>query len=152
MIASKILTRPFSMMRVFLATEAAGGIILILAAAAAMIVANSALSQAYFDALHTKIGKLSLLHWINDALMALFFLIVGLEIKREVLDGQLARWSDRLLPGIAAISGVALPALIYIGINLKEAAGLKAGRSRLLPISPLHSVSSRFSARGFRAR
>jgi Na+:H+ antiporter, NhaA family len=125
MIASKILTRPFSMMRVFLATEAAGGIILILAAAAAMIVANSTLSQTYFDALHTKIGKLSLLHWINDALMALFFLIVGLEIKREVLDGQLARWSDRLLPGIAAISGVALPALIYIGINLKETAGLK---------------------------
>lgn len=125
MLASQIVTRPFSMMRTFLATEAAGGIILILAAAAAMLVANSALSATYFETLQIEIGRLSLLHWINDALMALFFLIVGLEIKREVLDGQLSRWSDRLLPGIAAIFGVALPALIYVALNLKEPAGLK---------------------------
>ena len=119
------LIHPFSMLRTFLATEAAGGIVLIAAAAAAMIVANSALSAPYFEALHLKLGGLSLLHWINDGLMALFFLLVGLEIKREVLDGQLSRWSDRLLPGLAACAGVALPALIYVAINREDAANLR---------------------------
>ncbi|MES2494725.1 MAG: Na+/H+ antiporter NhaA [Pseudomonadota bacterium] len=123
--SSTIVTRPFSMMRAFLATEAAGGIILIIAAAAAMVVANSAVSEAYLGALHIKLGGLSLLHWINDGLMALFFLVVGLEIKREVLDGQLARWSDRLLPGVAAAAGVAAPALIYVAINQADPAGLR---------------------------
>ncbi len=113
------------MMRAFLATEAAGGIILIGAAAAAMVVANSGVSAAYLGALHLNLGGLSLLHWINDGLMALFFLVVGLEIKREVLDGQLARWSDRLLPGAAAAAGVAVPALIYVAINQSEPAGLR---------------------------
>ncbi len=113
------------MMRSFLATEAAGGIILIVASATAMMVANSGFSRAYLGALHVDLSGLSLLHWINDGLMALFFLIVGLEIKREVLDGQLARWSDRLLPGLAAAAGVAVPALIYVGINHDDVAGLR---------------------------
>jgi len=113
------------MMRSFLATEAAGGIILIAASAAAMMVANSGFSRAYLGTLHIDLGGLSLLHWINDGLMALFFLIVGLEIKREVLDGQLSRWSDRLLPGLAAAAGVAVPALIYVGINHDDVAGLR---------------------------
>lgn len=125
MTAPKIVVRPFSMMRAFLATEAAGGIVLIAAAAIALMVANSELSESYFAVLHAKIGTMSLLHWINDALMALFFLIVGLEIKREVLDGQLSRWSDRVLPGLAAAAGVALPALLYIVINQAEPAGLR---------------------------
>lgn len=113
------------MMRSFLATEAAGGVILIVASVAAMGVANSSLSAAYLGALHSDLGGLSLLHWINDGLMALFFLVVGLEIKREMLDGQLSRWSDRLLPGFAAAAGVAMPALIYIAINRDDAAGLR---------------------------
>ncbi|HEX7781243.1 MAG TPA: Na+/H+ antiporter NhaA [Sphingobium sp.] len=117
--------RPFSMMRVFLMTEAGGGILLIACAAAAMIVANSPASAAYFEALHVEVGRLSLLHWINDGLMALFFLVVGLEIKRELLDGQLARWSDRLLPGVAAAAGVAMPALVYAAINQGAPAGLR---------------------------
>lgn len=125
MTTPKIVVRPFSMMRAFLATEAAGGIVLIAAAAIALMVANSELSESYFAVLHAKIGTMSLLHWINDALMALFFLIVGLEIKREVLDGQLSRWSDRVLPGLAAAAGVALPALLYIVINQAEPAGLR---------------------------
>ncbi|HKU04754.1 MAG TPA: Na+/H+ antiporter NhaA [Bradyrhizobium sp.] len=125
MSAPQLVTRPFSMMRAFLATEAAGGIILIAAASAAMIVANSPFSADYLQALHVKIGSLSLLHWINDGLMALFFLIVGLEIKREVLDGQLARWSDRLLPGLAAAAGVAVPAIIYAAVNWGEPEGLR---------------------------
>ncbi|MFC3581996.1 Na+/H+ antiporter NhaA [Sphingomonas hylomeconis] len=125
MLAPRLLLRPFSMMRAFLATEAAGGIVLIAAAAAAMLVANSPLAAEYFDTLHTMLGGLSLAHWINDGLMALFFLVVGLEIKREVLDGQLARWSDRLLPGVAACAGVVVPALIYVAINRGDPAGLR---------------------------
>ncbi|WP_294095791.1 Na+/H+ antiporter NhaA [Sphingomonas sp.] len=103
-------------MRHFLHNEAAGGILLMGAAALAMIVANSPLSESYFHTLHAKVGPLSLAHWINDGLMALFFLLVGLEIKREFVDGHLATWSDRLLPSIAAIGGMALPAIVYLGI------------------------------------
>ena len=63
--------------------------------------ANSPLGPGYETALHAKLGPLSLEHWINDALMALFFLLVGLEIKRELIDGQLSSWSRRILPGMA---------------------------------------------------
>ena len=104
-------------MRGFLHSEAAGGIVLIAAAAAALIVANSPLGPAYFKALHRPLGPLSLLHWINDALMALFFLLVGLEIKREFVGGHLARWSDRALPMIAAAGGMAVPALVYLAVT-----------------------------------
>ncbi len=84
------------------------------AAALAMIVANSPLSAAYFHALHVQVGPMSLLHWINDGLMALFFLLVGLEIKREFVDGHLSTWTDRALPAIAAAGGMAVPALVYL--------------------------------------
>ncbi|KAB0573727.1 MULTISPECIES: Na+/H+ antiporter NhaA [Brucella] len=109
--------RPVSIMRRFLDSESAGGIVLMFSAALALIVANSPFSKAYFDALHFYIGPLSLAHWINDALMAIFFLLVGLEIKREFLDGQLASWPNRMLPGIAAAGGVILPALIFVAFN-----------------------------------
>ena len=88
------------------------------AAAVALVVANSTLGVSYERVLHTYIGGLSLLHWINDGLMALFFLMVGLEIKREVLDGQLSTWASRILPGSAAIGGMLGPALIYLSFNL----------------------------------
>jgi len=101
-------------LRDFLKTEAAGGIMLMLAAAAAMIVANGPFGPGYAALLHMTLGPLSLLHWINDGLMALFFLLVGLEIKREWLHGHLARWSDRVLPCIAAAAGMAMPALLYL--------------------------------------
>jgi len=84
------------------------------AAALAMIVANSPLADSYFHVLHVKIGPMSVLHWINDGLMMLFFLLVGLEIKREFVDGHLASWSDRALPAIAAAGGMAVPALVYL--------------------------------------
>jgi Na+:H+ antiporter, NhaA family len=80
--------RPASALRSVLQGEAGGGLVLMAAAAAALAMANSPFAPAYFGVLNTKAGGLSLLHWINDALMALFFLLVGLEIKREFLDGQ----------------------------------------------------------------
>jgi len=106
-----------SVLREFLDSEAAGGVLLMGAAALALFIANSPLSKDYFDLLHAYVGGLSVLHWINDGLMAVFFLFVGLEIKREFLDGQLSTWANRALPGIAAAGGVAVPALIYVAIN-----------------------------------
>lgn len=116
--------RPISIFREFLDGEAAGGIILIAAAALALIVANSPLAETYFAALHAYLGPLSVLHWVNDALMAVFFLLVGLEIKREMLDGQLSTWPRRMLPGIAAAGGMVVPALVYVTINRDNAAAL----------------------------
>ncbi|RUU45894.1 MAG: Na+/H+ antiporter NhaA [Mesorhizobium sp.] len=116
--------RPVSIFREFLDSEAAGGIILMAAAALALIVANSPLAETYFDALHVYLGPLSVSHWINDGLMAVFFLLVGLEIKREMLDGQLSTWPRRVLPGVAAAGGMLVPALVYVAINRDNPAAL----------------------------
>ena len=110
-------TKTGSILREFLESEPAGGIVLMAAAALALVVANSPLSQIYFDLLNIDLGPLSLLHWINDALMALFFLLVGAEIKREMIDGQLATWPRRILPGATAAGGMAIPALIFVAVN-----------------------------------
>ena len=95
------------------------------AAAIALVVANSPLAAIYFRALNVEIGPLSLLHWINDALMALFFLLVGLEIKREFVDGELSTWRRRVLPGLAAAGGMIVPALIYLAVNTGEPANFR---------------------------
>ena len=92
------------------------------AAAVALVIANSPLGPDFEHLLHTQLGPLSLHHWVNDGLMAIFFLLVGLEIKREALDGQLSSWSRRLLPGIAAIGGMVVPALIFLAFNLGPSA------------------------------
>ncbi|WP_156410516.1 Na+/H+ antiporter NhaA [Bosea sp. Root381] len=119
------MNRPFSTLREFLRHETAGGLVLMGVALTAIIIANSPLSPAYFAALETYIGPLSLRHWINDALMAIFFLLVGLEIKREVLDGQLSTWSRRALPGIAALGGMVVPGLIFVGFNVSDPMALR---------------------------
>ncbi|MBL8583698.1 MAG: Na+/H+ antiporter NhaA [Rhizobiaceae bacterium] len=108
---------PRSVLRRFLEGEASGGLVLMAAAAFALVVANSPLSEAYFHALHVDLGPLSLAHWINDGLMVVFFLLVGLEIKREMLDGQLSTWPRRVLPGMAALGGMIVPALIFVWFN-----------------------------------
>ncbi|WP_243406260.1 Na+/H+ antiporter NhaA [Sphingosinicella sp. YJ22] len=111
------LAAPASALRQFLGGQAAGGLVLIAAAGLALVVANGPLAQTYFDVLHAYLGPLSILHWVNDGLMALFFLLVGLEIKRELLDGQLSTPRRRVLPGIAALGGMVVPAIIYLAIN-----------------------------------
>src|SRR5829696_7034019 len=111
---------PRSALRSLLTSDAGGGIALISSAALALVGANSPFAEHYIAALELQVGGLSIRHWVNDGLMALFFLLVGLEMKRELLDGQLSRWSDRLLPGIAAIGGMIVPALIYVALNFGE--------------------------------
>ena len=119
-------------LRRLLHNEAGPGIVLMIAAAAAMIAANSALEPAYHALLHdplgwTPIAKLTTLHlWINDGLMALFFFVVGLEIKREVFDGALARPETRRMPVIAAVAGMAAPAAVYLALA-GDVAGLARG-------------------------
>ncbi|MBQ0708132.1 MULTISPECIES: Na+/H+ antiporter NhaA [unclassified Ochrobactrum] len=108
--------------RNFLDSESSGGLLLIASAIAALAVANSQLSEAYFSALHAYLGPLSVQHWVNDALMAVFFLMVGLEIKREMVDGHLSSWPRRILPGAAAAAGMAVPALVYLAFNLNSGA------------------------------
>lgn len=104
-------------LRRFIESETSGGIVLMAVAVLALIVANSPFAGDYFGALHSYVGGLSVLHWINDALMAVFFLLVGLEIKREVVEGQLSTWPSRVLPGLAALGGMAAPALFYLLVN-----------------------------------
>lgn len=104
----------------FFRSEPAAAVVLLCAAVAALIVANSPLGHAYEEILGTYVLGISIHHWINDALMAVFFLLVGMEIKQEVLTGALSSWRARILPGIAAVGGMALPALIFVLVNRNE--------------------------------
>ena len=112
----------------FFKLEAASGIVLLFAAVIALIISNSELSSLYFSTLekYLFIGinnfglKLSVLHWINDALMAIFFFFVTLEIKREFLQGELSNIKQALLPIIGAIGGMLVPALVYVYINFGD--------------------------------
>ena len=112
--------------------EAGAGVILLLAAAAALIAAKSPLEHAYHALFHaplawTPVPPLNSLHlWVNDVLMAVFFFVVGLEIKREVLDGELATPARRRLPVIAAIAGMAAPALVFLLVT-RDSPGLAPG-------------------------
>lgn len=106
-----------SFIRRFINSEAAGGLVLMASAVLALVIANSPFAHTYFAILKSYVGGLSVLHWINDGLMAIFFLVVGLEMKREMLTGQLSSWSQRILPGVAALGGSAFPAAIYLIFN-----------------------------------
>jgi len=118
------ITSPFKW---FFKLEAASGLLLLISAVIALLISNSNLSNLYFETLNKYlfIGinnfgiKMSLLHWINDALMAVFFFFVTLEIKREFLQGELSNRKQALLPIIAAVGGMLVPALIYVYINFQ---------------------------------
>ena len=124
------ITAPFKW---FFKLEAASGLVLLIAAAIALILSNSDLSGYYFGVLNTHILigtqnfglDLSVFHWINDALMAVFFFVVTLEIKREFIQGELSRPKQASLPIIGAIGGMAVPAIIYIIINFETGNTLK---------------------------
>jgi NhaA family Na+:H+ antiporter len=119
------ISKPF---RWFFKLEAASGLVLFFAAIIALFISNSALADLYFATLNKYLFvginsfglKLSVLHWINDALMAIFFFFVTLEIKREFLQGELSNIKQALLPIIAAVGGMLVPALFYVFINLGD--------------------------------
>ena len=119
----KNLSKPFKW---FFQLEAASGLVLLIAAIIALVISNSSLSNLYFDTLNQYlfIGindfglKLSVHHWINDLLMAIFFFFVTLEIKREFIQGELSNLKKALLPIIGAVGGMVVPALVYVFINL----------------------------------
>ena len=123
------LSKPFKW---FFKLEAASGLVLLFAAVIALTISNSDLSDLYFETLNkylflgiNEFGiKLSVLHWINDALMAIFFFFVTLEIKREFLQGELSNPKQALLPIIGAVGGMAVPALFYIVINYSDSTTL----------------------------
>ncbi|MET0027853.1 MAG: Na+/H+ antiporter NhaA [Candidatus Thiodiazotropha sp.] len=116
----------------FMRQDSASGIILILAAAVAMILENSPLSWLYDALLNTpveiRVGALHLdkplLLWINDGLMAVFFMLIGLEVKREFLEGELSRLDQIMLPGLGAVGGMVVPAGIYFFLNQGDAVAL----------------------------
>ncbi|MDC1129768.1 Na+/H+ antiporter NhaA [Candidatus Pelagibacter sp.] len=118
----KTVLKPFKW---FFQLEAASGLVLLIAAIIALIISNSGFSEIYFSTLeqYLFIGindlglKLSVHHWINDLLMAIFFFFVTLEIKREFIQGELSNLKKALLPIIGAVGGMVIPALVYIGIN-----------------------------------
>lgn len=109
----------------FLEIEAAGGVFLLAATVAALVWANSPWDQSYVDFWHTEVTVTvgtfqvseDLTHWVNDGLMAIFFFVVGLEIKRELVSGELTERSAAVLPGIAALGGMVVPAAIFLAVN-----------------------------------
>lgn len=115
----------------FIKDESFSGVLLFVATIAAVMVANSALSESYFALWNMALGitigghtiSMDLVHWINDGLMALFFLMVGLEIKRELLIGELSSVQKASFPIVAAIGGMIIPALVYISFNLDNPKG-----------------------------
>ena len=123
------ITKPF---KYFFKLEAASGLVLLFAAILALIISNGQLSDIYFSSLEKYIIlgtkefglKLSVLHWINDVLMAIFFFFVSLEIKREFLQGELSNPKQAMLPIIGAVGGMAVPAFFYIIINYSDSTTL----------------------------
>ena len=124
------ISKPFKW---FFKLEAASGLVLLFAAIIALFVSNSELASIYYDILNSYFAlgfgefklKLSVLHWINDVLMAIFFFLVSLEIKREFIQGELSNPKQASLPIIAAVGGMLVPALIYVAINYGNSETLK---------------------------
>lgn len=111
----------------FFESEKVGGVLLLLCTLASLAVANSSLGPRYLGFWHADLAGMSIQHWINDALMAVFFLFVGLELERELYSGELSDFRAALLPIVAALGGVAVPASIHLAFNGGTAAQPGAG-------------------------
>jgi NhaA family Na+:H+ antiporter len=102
----------------FFDSEKSSGILLILCTVVSLMITNSFFGAGYLNFWHAYVGGLSLEHWVNDALMAVFFLLIGLELERELYNGELSNFKNALLPIFAAIGGICLPALIHFTLNV----------------------------------
>ncbi len=125
MLAGTRAGRRFAALMGFLRSESAGGAVLIASAIVALAWANSPWGGAYRSVLEAEAGHLTIQAWINDGLMAVFFLLVGLELRREIGSGELASWDRVAAPGIAALGGMAVPALIFVALNWGDAGALR---------------------------
>jgi Na+:H+ antiporter, NhaA family len=103
--------------RQFFESEKTGGLLLLACTVASLLLANSPIGASYVGMWHVQVAGLSIEHWINDALMAIFFLLIGLELERELYSGELSDLRDAMLPAMAAVGGIALPALVHFGLN-----------------------------------
>src|SRR5919112_3870742 len=101
----------------FFSSEKSSGILLIICTIVSLLITNSILGENYLSIWHLYIGGLSVEHWINDGLMAIFFLLIGLELERELYNGELSNFRNALLPIFAALGGVIAPALIHFSLN-----------------------------------
>src|ERR671916_2683221 len=113
-IVKRRLSRTF---RNFFDSEKSSGVLLIVCTAVSLLITNSAAGESYLGLWHTYVGGLSLEHWVNDALMAVFFLFIGLELERELYVGELSDFRNALLPIVAALGGIVAPALIHFALN-----------------------------------
>ncbi len=109
-----------SMIRNFLKSDSSSGVLLVLVTLLAMYIANSSFAEHYQSFLHYQLLGMSLSHWINDGLMAVFFLVVGLEVKRELMEGALKSKESAVFPAVAALGGMLMPALVYVGFNYSD--------------------------------
>lgn len=101
----------------FFDSEKSSGILLLICTAISLLAANSSIGARYMSAWQTDIGGLSLEHWVNDVLMAIFFLLIGLELERELYSGELSNFRNALLPIVAAVGGMTIPAVIHSSLN-----------------------------------
>lgn len=135
------------LLKEFLSSEQAGGIILVVCTLIALTVANSGLGEAYHAMLHYKVGGLHIEEWVNDGLMTLFFLLVGLELEREIYLGELRTFRRALLPVVAAAGGMCVPAAIHLFLNhgteFQSGAGIPTATDIAFSLGLLSLVASR---------
>src|SRR5687768_7156388 len=136
--------------RNFFDSEKSGGFLLIICTAVSLLITNSAAGESYLGLWHTYVGPLSLEHWINDALMAVFFLLIGLELEREFYVGELSDFRNALLPIVAALGGICVPALIHFilsyGTPAQAGVGIPMATDIAFALGVLALVGSRVPA------
>ena len=134
----------------FFDSEKSSGLVLILCTVTSLLIANSFLGPAYLDFWHSQLAGLSIEHWVNDALMAVFFLFVGLELERELYNGELSDFKNALLPIFAAIGGIGVPALIHYTLNagtpMQAGAGIPMATDIAFALGVLAVLGSRIPA------